>query len=182
MYLEQQQKVMTLQHSLSKSRRQALRGAGYLFRAQSSSYTSMTEELLLEAAEYGNIPEVGRMLDELPELNVNCVNYMGQSALQLAVANEHLEVTKLLLRKKDLSRIGDALLLAISKGYIRIVEVILTHQAFQTDKDLETVQARWTHRMTSMPMMRTAHVSLRTLHQSSWPPSVTSLRLCMCFF
>uniref|UniRef100_A0A3P8VDS0 Transient receptor potential cation channel, subfamily C, member 6b n=1 Tax=Cynoglossus semilaevis TaxID=244447 RepID=A0A3P8VDS0_CYNSE len=130
MYLEQQQKVMTLQHSLSKSRRQALRGAGYLFRAQSSSYTSMTEELLLEAAEYGNIPEVGRMLDELPELNVNCVNYMGQSALQLAVANEHLEVTKLLLRKKDLSRIGDALLLAISKGYIRIVEVILTHQAF----------------------------------------------------
>lgn len=90
----------------------------------------MTEELFLDAAEYGNIPEVRRMLEELPGLNVNCVNYMGQNALQLAVANEHLEVAKLLLRKKDLSRIGDALLLAISKGYIRIVEAILSHQAF----------------------------------------------------
>ncbi|TKS80695.1 Short transient receptor potential channel 6 [Collichthys lucidus] len=115
---------------MAKARRQALRGAGYLSRAQSSSCLSMTEELFLEAAEYGNIPEVRRMLEELHDLNVNCVNYMGQNALQLAVANEHLDVTKLLLRKKDLARIGDALLLAISKGYIRIVEAILSHQAF----------------------------------------------------
>ncbi|KAM9359607.1 short transient receptor potential channel 6 [Symphorus nematophorus] len=113
-----------------KPRRQALRGAGYLSHAQSSSCISMTEELFLDAAEYGNIPEVRRMLEELPDLNVNCVNYMGQNALQLAVASEHLEVTKLLLRKKDLARIGDALLLAISKGYIRIVEAILSHEAF----------------------------------------------------
>lgn len=115
---------------MAKPRRQALRGAGYLSQAQSSSCLSMTEELFLDAAEYGNIAEVRRMLDELPDLNVNCVNYMGQNALQLAVANEHLDVTKLLLRKKDLARIGDALLLAISKGYIRIVEAILSHEAF----------------------------------------------------
>lgn len=115
---------------LAKPRRQALRGAGCLFHAQSFSCLSMTEELFLDAAEYGNIPEMRRMLEELPHLNVNCVNYMGQNALQLAVANEHLEVTKLLLRKKDLARIGDALLLAISKGYIRIVEAILSHPAF----------------------------------------------------
>ncbi|XP_023260689.1 short transient receptor potential channel 6-like isoform X1 [Seriola lalandi dorsalis] len=121
---------MMLRQVMAKPRRQALRGAGYLLHAQSSSCLSMTEELFLDAAEYGNIPEVRRMLEELPDLNVNCVNYMGQSALQLAVANEHLEVTKLLLRKKDLARIGDALLLAISKGYIRIVEAILSHQAF----------------------------------------------------
>ncbi|XP_041796583.1 short transient receptor potential channel 6 isoform X1 [Chelmon rostratus] len=119
-----------LRQAMAKPRRQALRGAGYLSQAQSSSCLSMTEELFLDAAEYGNIPEVRRMLEELPDLNVNCVNYMGQNALQLAVANEHLEVTKLLLRKKDLARIGDALLLAISKGYIRIVEAILSHQAF----------------------------------------------------
>ncbi|KAG7479374.1 short transient receptor potential channel 6 [Solea senegalensis] len=127
---------MMLQQAVAKPRRQALRGAGYLFRSQSSSCPSMTEELFLNAAEYGNIPEVRRMLEELPLLNVNCVNYMGQSALQLAVANEHLEVTKLLLRKKDLSRIGDALLLAISKGYIRIVEAILSHQAFADSQRL----------------------------------------------
>ncbi|XP_074536174.1 short transient receptor potential channel 6 [Halichoeres trimaculatus] len=115
---------------VSKPRRITSQGAGYLLHAQSTSSLSMTEELFLEAAEYGNIPEVRRMLEELPQLDVNCVNYMGLNALQLAVANEHLEVTRLLLKKKDLTRIGDALLLAISKGYIRIVEVILNHQAF----------------------------------------------------
>nr|XP_019943729.1 PREDICTED: short transient receptor potential channel 6 [Paralichthys olivaceus] len=128
--------AMMLRPALPRPRRPALRGAGYLFRAQSSSFLSMTEELFLDAAEYGNVPEVRRMLEELPLLNINCVNYMGQSALQLAVANEHLEVTKLLLRKKDLARVGDALLLAISKGYIRIVEAILAHQAFADSQKL----------------------------------------------
>ena len=50
--------------------------------------------------------------------------------LQLTVANEHLEVTKLLLRRANLARIGDALLLSISKGYVRIVEALLGHEAF----------------------------------------------------
>ncbi|XP_072550856.1 short transient receptor potential channel 6 [Salminus brasiliensis] len=115
--------------ALAKSRRLAMRGPAYMFSARCNSL-SVTEERFLEAAEYGNIPVVRRMLEELPELNVNCVDYMGQNALQLAVANEHLEVTELLLKKENLARIGDALLLAISKGYIRIVEAILAHQAF----------------------------------------------------
>uniref|UniRef100_A0A3Q1FR02 Transient receptor potential cation channel, subfamily C, member 6b n=1 Tax=Acanthochromis polyacanthus TaxID=80966 RepID=A0A3Q1FR02_9TELE len=127
---------MHLLREKTKPRRQVLRGAGYLLHAHSSSCLSLTEELFLEAVEYGNIPEVRRMLEELPGLNVNCVNYMGQNALQLAVANEHLEVTKLLLKKKDLARIGDALLLAISKGYTRIVEAILTHEAFADGRRL----------------------------------------------
>ncbi|ELW66858.1 Short transient receptor potential channel 3 [Tupaia chinensis] len=57
------------------------------------------------------------MLEESKTLNVNCVDYMGQNALQLAASNEHLEVTELLLKKEELARLGDALLLAISKGY-----------------------------------------------------------------
>ncbi|KAF7662850.1 hypothetical protein LDENG_00225300 [Lucifuga dentata] len=126
---------MMVRQAMAKPRRQALHGAAYMFGAQSSSSLSMTEELFLDAAEYGNIPEVRRMLD-LPHLNVNCVNYMGQNALQLTVANEHLEVTKLLLQKKNLVRIGDALLLAISKGYVRIVEAILSHQTFADGRRL----------------------------------------------
>ncbi|XP_030621071.1 short transient receptor potential channel 6 [Chanos chanos] len=118
-----------LRQTLAKSRRLAMRGTAYMFNARSYGL-SLTEERFLEAAEYGNIPVVRRMLEELPELNVNCVDYMGQNALQLAVANEHLEVTELLLKKENLARIGDALLLAISKGYVRIVEAILGHQAF----------------------------------------------------
>lgn len=100
--------------------------------------TSLTaeEERFLDAAEYGNIPVVRKMLEESKTLNVNCVDYMGQNALQLAVGNEHLEVTELLLKKENLARIGDALLLAISKGYIRIVEAILNHPGFSVNKRL----------------------------------------------
>uniref|UniRef100_A0A8C8E447 Transient receptor potential cation channel, subfamily C, member 6b n=1 Tax=Oryzias sinensis TaxID=183150 RepID=A0A8C8E447_9TELE len=113
----------------AKPKRQALPGAVHFFGAQQSPpCLSVTEEIFLEAAEHGNIPEVRRMLEELP--HINCVDYKGQNALQLAVANEHLEVAKLLLKQKEMKRIGDALLLAISKGYVRIVEAVLTHESF----------------------------------------------------
>nr|XP_057942565.1 short transient receptor potential channel 6a isoform X2 [Doryrhamphus excisus] len=120
-------------------RRQALRGPGHMFTAPSAS-PSEVEQRFLEAAEYGNIPEVRRMLRHVPHLNVNTVNYMGQNALQLAVANEHLEVTELLLGRPDLARVGDALLLAISKGYVRITEALLAHPSF-----------RDAHRLTASP-------------------------------
>nr|XP_057935872.1 short transient receptor potential channel 6 [Doryrhamphus excisus] len=101
-----------------------------IFHAYSSSILSVTDEEFLEAVVCGNVPEVRRMLEELPDLNVNSVNFMGQNALQLAVSNEHLEVTKLLLERKELTRLGDALLIAIRKSYLRIVEAILSHHAF----------------------------------------------------
>uniref|UniRef100_A0A663ELK0 Transient receptor potential cation channel subfamily C member 6 n=1 Tax=Aquila chrysaetos chrysaetos TaxID=223781 RepID=A0A663ELK0_AQUCH len=118
-----------------KGRRQASRGPAYMFNDHSTSL-SLEEERFLDAAEYGNIPVIRKMLEECPSLNVNCVDYMGQNALQLAVANEHLEITELLLKRENLSRVGDALLLAISKGYVRIVEAILNHPAFAEGKRL----------------------------------------------
>ncbi|XP_063342234.1 short transient receptor potential channel 6a [Pelmatolapia mariae] len=116
-------------------RRQALRGPAYMFSAPSVSLSEV-EQRFLEAAEYGNIPEVRRMLLHVPNLNVNAVDYMGQNALQLAVANEHLEVTELLLGRADLARVGDALLLAISKGYVRITETLLGHPSFRDARRL----------------------------------------------
>ncbi|XP_025060480.1 short transient receptor potential channel 3 isoform X3 [Alligator sinensis] len=118
-----------------KGRRQAIRGPAFMFNNRGTSLTA-EEERFLDAAEYGNIPVVRKMLEESKTLNVNCVDYMGQNALQLAVGNEHLEVTELLLKKENLARIGDALLLAISKGYIRIVEAILNHPGFAANKRL----------------------------------------------
>ncbi|XP_014392599.1 PREDICTED: short transient receptor potential channel 3, partial [Myotis brandtii] len=106
-----------------------VRGPAFMFNDRGTSLTA-EEERFLDAAEYGNIPVVRKMLEESRTLNVNCVDYMGQNALQLAVGNEHLEVTELLLKKENLARIGDALLLAISKGYVRIVEAILNHPGF----------------------------------------------------
>uniref|UniRef100_A0A7M4G0K2 Transient receptor potential cation channel subfamily C member 6 n=1 Tax=Crocodylus porosus TaxID=8502 RepID=A0A7M4G0K2_CROPO len=118
-----------------KGRRLANRGPAYMFNDRSTSL-SLEEERFLDAAEYGNIPVIRRMLEECTSLNVNCVDFMGQNALQLAVASEHLEITELLLKKENLSRVGDALLLAISKGYVRIVEAILNHPAFAEGKRL----------------------------------------------
>uniref|UniRef100_A0A8C8STZ9 Transient receptor potential cation channel subfamily C member 3 n=1 Tax=Pelusios castaneus TaxID=367368 RepID=A0A8C8STZ9_9SAUR len=118
-----------------KGRRQAIRGPAFMFHNRGTSLTA-EEERFLDAAEYGNIPVVRKMLEESKTLNVNCVDYMGQNALQLAVGNEHLEVTELLLKKENLARIGDALLLAISKGYVRIVEAILNHPGFAASKRL----------------------------------------------
>ncbi|XP_044933412.1 short transient receptor potential channel 6 isoform X2 [Mustela lutreola] len=120
-----------------KGRRLANRGPAYMFNDRSTSL-SAEEERFLDAAEYGNIPVVRKMLEECVSLNVNCVDYMGQNALQLAVANEHLEITELLLKKENLARVGDALLLAISKGYVRIVEAILSHPAFAEGRRLAT--------------------------------------------
>uniref|UniRef100_A0A674MM34 Transient receptor potential cation channel subfamily C member 6 n=1 Tax=Takifugu rubripes TaxID=31033 RepID=A0A674MM34_TAKRU len=122
-------------------RRQALRGPAYMFSAPSYSLSEV-EQRFLEAAEYGNIPEVRRMLLHVPNLNINAVDYMGQNALQLAVANEHLEVTELLLGRADLARVGDALLLAISKGYIRITEALLSHPAFRDARRLTASPAQ----------------------------------------
>ncbi|XP_029917136.1 short transient receptor potential channel 7b isoform X2 [Myripristis murdjan] len=124
--------VMHRRHTTlrEKGRRQAVRGPAYMFNERGSALTA-EEERFLDAAEYGNIPVVRKMLEESKTLNFNCVDYMGQNALQLAVGNEHLEVTELLLKKEGLARIGDGLLLAISKGYVRIVEAILAHPAFR---------------------------------------------------
>uniref|UniRef100_A0A8C7BGU4 Transient receptor potential cation channel subfamily C member 7 n=1 Tax=Neovison vison TaxID=452646 RepID=A0A8C7BGU4_NEOVI len=118
-----------------KGRRQAIRGPAYMFNEKGTSLTP-EEERFLDSAEYGNIPVVRKMLEESKTLNFNCVDYMGQNALQLAVGNEHLEVTELLLKKENLARVGDALLLAISKGYVRIVEAILNHPGFAASKRL----------------------------------------------
>uniref|UniRef100_A0A4W4E3M6 Transient receptor ion channel domain-containing protein n=1 Tax=Electrophorus electricus TaxID=8005 RepID=A0A4W4E3M6_ELEEL len=111
-------------------REKGRRGPAYMFSERGTSLTA-EEERFLDAAEYGNIPVVRKMLEESKTLNVNCMDYMGQNALQLAVGNEHLEVTELLLKREGLARVGDALLLAISKGYVRIVEAILAHPAFE---------------------------------------------------
>lgn len=51
------------------------------------------EEEFLHAAEFGDIPTVRRLLSENSELNVDCIDALGRTALRLAVKNEHLEVS-----------------------------------------------------------------------------------------
>ncbi|CBY12096.1 unnamed protein product [Oikopleura dioica] len=76
------------------------------------------------------------MLTECSELDVNCTDFIGQNSLQLATGNEHLEVVETLLAQPKIKRIGDALMLSISKGYDRIVEAILSHDDFKVEDRL----------------------------------------------
>ena len=63
----------------------------------------------------GDVPIVRQSLDDDPRLNINCVDYMGRSALHLAVDSENLEAIELLLDRVNFHAIEEALLHAISK-------------------------------------------------------------------
>ncbi|ULU00598.1 hypothetical protein L5515_004070 [Caenorhabditis briggsae] len=90
---------------------------------------SPEERRFLEAAELGNKPTLQEFLDYHDgerRLNVNCLDSMGRTALEIAVDNENMEVVELLLQQPDI-RIGNALLCAIREGVYRLVEVLVNH-------------------------------------------------------
>lgn len=64
----------------------------YRYKCHQSSQNVDVEEEFLHAAEFGDIPSVKRILDQTPEMNVDCIDALGRTALRLAVKNEHLEV------------------------------------------------------------------------------------------
>ncbi|GFR71012.1 short transient receptor potential channel 6 [Elysia marginata] len=49
------------------------------------------EEEFLHAAEFGDVPNVKKILAENADLNIDCIDALGRTALRLAVKNEHLE-------------------------------------------------------------------------------------------
>lgn len=69
----------------------------YRYKCHQSSQNVDLEEEFLHAAEFGDIPSVKRILDQTPEMNVDCIDALGRTALRLAVKNEHLEVNKQLM-------------------------------------------------------------------------------------
>jgi hypothetical protein len=79
------------------------------------------ERVYLNAAAMGDVPIIRQSLEEENDvvLNVNCVDYMGRSALHLAVDSENLEAIELLLDRMNFKCIEEALLHAISKVSIR---------------------------------------------------------------
>jgi len=85
------------------------------------------ERVYLNAAALGDVPIVRQSLGETScndTLNVNCVDYMGRSALHLAVDSESMETVELLLDRVNFECIEESLLHAISKGATKIVKVV----------------------------------------------------------
>uniref|UniRef100_A0A914HB18 Transient receptor ion channel domain-containing protein n=1 Tax=Globodera rostochiensis TaxID=31243 RepID=A0A914HB18_GLORO len=93
------------------------------------------ERQFLEAAEKGNRPVLeaclAKQLRKAP-LNINAVDAMGRTAIEIAVDNENLEIVQLLLRQPDV-RIGNALLCAIREGVYELVEVLVNHPSITKD-------------------------------------------------
>ena len=96
--------------------------------------TQLTDEehVYLTAAAQGDVPIIRQSLEDDPDpsLNINCVDYMGRSALHLAVDSESIETVELLLEKLSFDCIEESLRYAISKGNTKIVRAIVEHPSY----------------------------------------------------
>ncbi|ESO05324.1 hypothetical protein HELRODRAFT_191443 [Helobdella robusta] len=83
-------------------------------------------------------------------LDVNCVDYMGRSALHFAVDGENIEMIDFLMEFLSLELIDEALLHAVSKDLAKIVRQIIEHPTYES-------------RNTNYPL-RKFHNSFKKLH------------------
>ena len=94
------------------------------------------EKHFLLAVERGDIPTAKHFLEESQiyfNININCVDPLGRTALLIAIENENIEMIELLLSYNV--ELGDALLHAINEENVEAVELLLQHQQ-QNKKDL----------------------------------------------
>ena len=83
---------------------------------------SKVENQFLDAVRQGNKSQVKKFISG-GKVDLNCIDAKGETALQLAVANNSLEILTLLLRSG--ADIGNALLQAVSKESLECVKVLL---------------------------------------------------------
>ncbi|KAG7198402.1 hypothetical protein KM043_005792 [Ampulex compressa] len=95
---------------------------------QEMASLSLQEKKYLLAVERGDVASVRRMLQRAidADININCVDPLGRSALLMAIDNENLEMVELLIEHKVDTK--DALLHAISEEFVEAVEVLLEHE------------------------------------------------------
>lgn len=94
------------------------------------------EKQFLLAVERGDIPTARHFLEESQiyfNININCVDPLGRTAVLIAIENENIEMIEVLLMYNV--ELGDALLHAISEENVEAVEMILQHQS-TNKKDL----------------------------------------------
>ncbi|KAH3838869.1 hypothetical protein DPMN_112286, partial [Dreissena polymorpha] len=87
------------------------------------------EKQYLLAVERGDIPSTRQYLSLIghcSNLNINCVDPLGRTALLIAIENENIEMIELLLSHNI--EVGDALLHAIDEENVEAVELILNHE------------------------------------------------------
>ncbi|XP_051533407.1 short transient receptor potential channel 5-like [Myxocyprinus asiaticus] len=124
---------------------------------------SVKERAYLTAVEKGDYAGVKQALEEAEiyyNINVNCLDPLGRSALLIAIENENLEVMELLLSRGV--HIGDALLYAIRKEVVGAVELLLSYRKPTGEKQvpslmMDTQFSEFTPDIT--PIMLAAHTN-----------------------
>lgn len=128
-----------------------------------SALTDVDNEFLV-AAEAGDLTTVQRAVHDY-NVNINCADHMGRSALELALMGENQAVVEYLLPRSNLQCIEDALLYAISKDNAKMCELILDHPLYNNHRFLtETTDGVYQQdsdtprlRTTSTPVILAAH-------------------------
>ncbi|KAL7844732.1 hypothetical protein SRHO_G00232710 [Serrasalmus rhombeus] len=124
---------------------------------------SAEERAYLTAVEKGDYAGVKMALQEAEiyyNININCLDPLGRSALLIAIENENLEVMELLLSHGV--HVGDALLYSIRKEVVGAVELLLSYRKPSGEKQasalmMDTQFSEFTPDIT--PIMLAAHTN-----------------------
>ncbi|XP_041075697.1 short transient receptor potential channel 5-like [Polyodon spathula] len=101
---------------------------------------SPQEKAYLIAVEKGDYASVKQALEEAEiyyNININCMDPLGRSALLIAIENENLEIMELQLSHNIY--VGDALLYAIRKEVVGAVELLLSHRKPSGEKQVSSL-------------------------------------------
>uniref|UniRef100_A0A8B9GG84 Transient receptor potential cation channel subfamily C member 5 n=1 Tax=Amazona collaria TaxID=241587 RepID=A0A8B9GG84_9PSIT len=101
---------------------------------------SAEEKAYLSAVEKGDYASVKHALQEAEiyyNININCMDPLGRSALLIAIENENLEIMELLLSHSVY--VGDALLYAIRKEVVGAVELLLNYRKPSGEKQVTSI-------------------------------------------
>ncbi|NWZ69219.1 TRPC5 protein, partial [Acrocephalus arundinaceus] len=111
---------------------------------------SSEEKAYLSAVEKGDYASVKHALQEAEiyyNININCMDPLGRSALLIAIENENLEIMELLLSHSVY--VGDALLYAIRKEVVGAVELLLNYRKPSGEKQVDVLQLQFSSSVSS---------------------------------
>uniref|UniRef100_A0A8C9G530 Transient receptor ion channel domain-containing protein n=1 Tax=Pavo cristatus TaxID=9049 RepID=A0A8C9G530_PAVCR len=135
-------------------------------KSENNQKKSLEEKAYLSAVEKGDYASVKHALQEAEiyyNININCMDPLGRSALLIAIENENLEIMELLL--SHCVYVGDALLYAIRKEVVGAVELLLNYRKPSGEKQVgqqsppEQQDASCQGRSDITPIMLAAHTN-----------------------
>lgn len=99
-------------------------------------HPSVVNHLAPPSGDYAGVKHALREAEVYYNIDVNCLDPLGRSALLIAIENENLEIMELLLDHGI--HTGDALLYAIRKEVVGAVELLLSHRRPSGEKQVCT--------------------------------------------